>query len=237
MPSTKSPDSSQIFEGLSPLVKGHLPLDAAIADALLNDILDRRYPAGTWIREQDIADRFKVSRSPVREALRQVASLGFVVVRPWRGAQVIELSLEETEEIFELLEVIYGVIAKQAVGKLTSEHHRGLEKILIPVFKAVDRNEKSQAIRAAFAFGLYMARHGASRPSYNLILRIGRLALWQNQLLETEGEDYMRPAGEILGALLAAIIARDGNSAEALARVSVSFARNALLKRLQAAQS
>lgn len=91
MPSSTFSDKPEDYEGFSPLEKGPLPLDAAIANALLNDILDRRYPAGAWIREQDIADRFKVSRSPVREALRQVASLGFVVVRPWRGAQVIKL--------------------------------------------------------------------------------------------------------------------------------------------------
>jgi GntR family transcriptional regulator, rspAB operon transcriptional repressor len=221
----------------SPLVKKHLPLDAAIADALLNDILDRRYPAGAWIKEQDVADRFQVSRSPVREAFRQVASLGFVVVRPWRGAQVIDLSIDETEQIFELLEVVYGVIARQATRKLTHEDHLDLANILEPAIESVAAGANNEGIRAAFFFGLQMARRGASRSSYELILRVGRLALWQNQLLEAEGDDYTRPAGDILRSLLAAIVARDANSAEALARVSVSFARTALLNRLRKRES
>jgi len=216
----------------APLIKTHLPLDAAIADALLSDILERRYPPGTWIREQDVADRFSVSRSPVREALRQVASLGFVVVRPWRGAQVIELSISDTQHIFDLLEVIYGVVARQAATNLKPHHHAALNAILQPALGALETGEAGAGIEAAFALGLYMGRHGASRTSYDLNLRIGRLALWQNKLLEGEDDSYLRPATEILRALLAAIVAGDAHSAEALAKVSVSFARTALLARL-----
>ncbi|MFN9935459.1 MAG: GntR family transcriptional regulator, partial [Hyphomonadaceae bacterium] len=105
----------------------NLPLDTLIAEALLVDILNRQYRPGEWIREQDVADRFGVSRSPVREALRQVGRFGFVVVRPWRGAQVIELSIAETHHIFDLLEVVYGVTARQGAAYLTAQDCDTLE--------------------------------------------------------------------------------------------------------------
>jgi GntR family transcriptional regulator, rspAB operon transcriptional repressor len=211
-----------------------LPLDTVIAEALLIDILNRKYPPGAWIREQEVADQFAVSRSPVREALRQVARFGFVVVRPWRGAQVIELSVAETRHIFDLLEVVYGVTAKLGATYLTHEDCNKLEDILQPAIQASAGGPRGPAIDAAYNFGRYIARRGPSRAGHDLLMQIGRLALWQNKLLISESLDYLVPAVGILRALLEALRAGDGAAAEALARASVAFGRKAILEKIAA---
>jgi GntR family transcriptional regulator, rspAB operon transcriptional repressor len=210
----------------------NLPLDTLIAEALLVDILNRQYRPGEWIREQEVADRFGVSRSPVREALRQVGRFGFVVVRPWRGAQVIELSIEETHHIFDLLEVVYGVTARQGATYLTPEDCDTLEAILAPAFMATQGGSREAAIDASFNFGRFIARRGPSRAGYDLLVQIGRLALWQNKLLMAESIDYFEPAVGILRGLLVSLRAGDAQAAETLARASVAFGRKAILEKI-----
>lgn len=212
----------------------NLPLDTLIAEALLVDILNRQYRPGEWIREQDVADRFGVSRSPVREALRQVGRFGFVVVRPWRGAQVIELSIAETHHIFDLLEVVYGVTARQGAAYLTAQDCDTLEAILAPAFLATEGGAREAAIDASFNFGRYIAKLGPSRAGYDLLVQIGRLALWQNKLLMAESIDYFEPAVGILRALLLSLRAGDAQAAETLARASVAFGRKAILEKISA---
>jgi DNA-binding FadR family transcriptional regulator len=72
----------------------NLPLDVEIANRLIREIIGLKLAPGSWLREQEIAARFGVSRSPVREALRHIAKQGFVEMHPWRGAQLVELSGE-----------------------------------------------------------------------------------------------------------------------------------------------
>jgi DNA-binding GntR family transcriptional regulator len=212
----------------------NLPLDTLIAEALLVDILNRQYRPGEWIREQEVADRFGVSRSPVREALRQVARFGFVLVRPWRGAQVIELSVAETHHIFDLLEVVYGVTARQGATYLTPEDCDTLEAILAPAFKVAQGGSREAAIDAAFNFGRFIAKRGPSRAGYNLLVEIGRLALWQNKLLMAESIDYFEQSVGILRALLVSLRAGDAHASEILARASVAFIRKAILEKVSA---
>ena len=105
-------------ETLKPAVSDELsaklPLDVAIANRLIRDIIALRYPPGSWLREQEIAERFGVSRYPVREALRHVTKQGYLEMHPWRGAQLVELSEDTTVHIFDMLEALYGVVARQS---------------------------------------------------------------------------------------------------------------------------
>ena len=60
-------------------------LSDRIRNALTDEIASGRLPAGAALDEQDLADRFGASRTPVREALRQLSVSGLVEMRPRRG--------------------------------------------------------------------------------------------------------------------------------------------------------
>ena len=92
-------------EGEAPAVRkglGHRTIAAAAADELRRRILDGSYPGGRPLRQDALAEEFRISRIPVREALLQLEAEGLVRILPHRGAIVSELSIEEIEDIFEL---------------------------------------------------------------------------------------------------------------------------------------
>lgn len=73
-----------------------------IADALREAIVRGIFQEGQSLRQDEIATQFKVSRIPVREALRQLEAEGLVVLYPNRGAIVSVLSASEAQEISEI---------------------------------------------------------------------------------------------------------------------------------------
>lgn len=72
-----------------------------ICNVLKNDISTGGYPAGYRLREQELLERYHISRSPIREALHQLAAEGLITEIPNRGALVRKLSAEEIVELFE----------------------------------------------------------------------------------------------------------------------------------------
>jgi DNA-binding GntR family transcriptional regulator len=83
-----------------------------IADGLGIAILQGEYAAGERIGEQDVADRYGVSRGPVREALRTLASRGLVELEPRRGAFAIGISLDIIADFFNVRGSLMGLAAR-----------------------------------------------------------------------------------------------------------------------------
>jgi DNA-binding GntR family transcriptional regulator len=79
------------------------------------------YPPGMRLDEQELASSFGVSRTPIREALIQLGSVGLLEVRPRRGATVPEMSAERLCEMFEVmagLEAMCGRLAARRIQPL-----------------------------------------------------------------------------------------------------------------------
>jgi DNA-binding GntR family transcriptional regulator len=95
----------------------------AIADEVVEElnrqILDGRIPLGTWLRQDAVADDFKVSRTPVREAFRALQGQGVLEVHPRRGALVRGLSVREVRENYSVRAVLEGY-----AGSLAADHAR-----------------------------------------------------------------------------------------------------------------
>ncbi|MEO0821504.1 MAG: GntR family transcriptional regulator [Pseudomonadota bacterium] len=85
------------------LAAEHAPVASSAVHATLRaEILDGRLEGGAPLRQGEIAQRFGVSKIPVREALRQLESEGLVAFRPRRGAIVREISDTEVLELFDV---------------------------------------------------------------------------------------------------------------------------------------
>src|SRR5690349_19192547 len=89
-----------------------LSLPEQIAEQVGNAIIKGFFEPGHRIQEQDLADRFAVSRGPVREALRILEKDGMVQILPRRGAQVTRLDVDEVNEIFEIRTSLFGLAAR-----------------------------------------------------------------------------------------------------------------------------
>ena len=92
---------------------------------LADEIVRGTLPPGSALDESDIARRFNVSRTPVREALRQLAASGLVDARAHRGAVVAQPSIERLSGMFEAMAELEALCAGLAAERMTpAERHR-----------------------------------------------------------------------------------------------------------------
>lgn len=77
------------------------------------------YPPGTRLDEQELADTFGVSRTPVREALIQLASVGLIEIKPRRGATVPEIGADRICEMFEVMAELEAMCGRLSARRIT----------------------------------------------------------------------------------------------------------------------
>jgi DNA-binding GntR family transcriptional regulator len=111
------------------------PLYEDVAERLRAQIFAHELAPGSWLDEQSLAAQFGISRTPMREAIKVLASEGLVTTKMNRGAYVTEVDRGDLEQIFTVLSLLEAQAAKETALKATEEdltkldnlHHR-LEK-------------------------------------------------------------------------------------------------------------
>lgn len=88
---------------------------------LLNAIMSYEIKPGEVIVEQEISDQLGISRTPIREAFKQLESEGLVHHFPSRGTFVTNLTVQDVEEIFQLRELFELTALKSAIDRITKE--------------------------------------------------------------------------------------------------------------------
>jgi DNA-binding GntR family transcriptional regulator len=100
-----------------------------VAERLRQRIFAHELPPGTWIDEQALAVDYGISRTPLREALKVLASEGLVTLKPRRGCYVTEISERDLDEIFPLMAMLEGRCAFEATQKAKADDLARLESI------------------------------------------------------------------------------------------------------------
>ena len=99
-----------------------------IAVVLEEEIVSGELPPGTVLRQEQLSERFAVSRTPIREALRRLAALGLVSFVPNRGVRVRTLSHEELREAFLVRAELESLATELAAPRMTEEDLAELEE-------------------------------------------------------------------------------------------------------------
>lgn len=101
----------------------------AIRRRLADLILANEFPSGAKLDEQELASAFGVSRTPVREALRQLDASGLVEIRPRRGAIIVPVDKEKIGLAFEAAAELESVTASWAAVRATLGERKQLLKL------------------------------------------------------------------------------------------------------------
>lgn len=117
-------------------------------------ILSGQVPAGAPLRQDDLARRLGVSRTPLREALQRLEAEGLVRLDVHKGAMVAKPSIAQVSEIFELQEVLETIAASSAIEHKTEPDVAELREIL-DAHRLVDDPTKWGARNAEFHTRLY----------------------------------------------------------------------------------
>lgn len=99
-----------------------------IYEALRSEVLTCRLSPNQEIREQELATRYAVSRSPVREALSRLAREGLVTVTPRQGYRVNPISVADAEHLFSFRAVVEPACAEAAARRASDDVLRDLDR-------------------------------------------------------------------------------------------------------------
>lgn len=103
-------------------------LSGRVFHRIREDILSGKYTRDEVLKEKSLGDDLDVSRTPVREALRQLELEGLVTIIPNKGAYVVGISQKDIRDIYEIRARLEGLCAKWAAQNITSEQIAELEE-------------------------------------------------------------------------------------------------------------
>ncbi len=141
------------------MAEDNYSLGSRVFHKIRKGILSGKYAANEELKEKNIGDELGVSRTPVREALRQLELEGLVSIIPNKGAYVVGLSKKDIRDIYEMRSLLEGLCAKWAAVNVTEEQLNELEEnIFLSEFHAGKQNwEQMVELDNRFHEILYLA--------------------------------------------------------------------------------
>ena len=132
-----------------------------LRQVLEEDIATGRLPPGSRLEEVVLAERFGVSRTPIREALQKLSASGLVELRPRRSAVVASLSLEKLLEMFEVMAETEAICGRLAARRMLPEERDALQAQHERCARAVRSGDADSyyAENAAFHGLIYAGTH------------------------------------------------------------------------------
>ncbi|MEE1249504.1 MAG: GntR family transcriptional regulator [Lachnospiraceae bacterium] len=122
-------------------------LSTKVFHTIREDILSGKYRPNEELKEKNIGDEFGVSRTPVREALRQLELEGLVSIIPNKGAYVVGISKSDIQDIYEIRARLEGLCAKWACEHITKEQLDALdENVYLSEFHAEKEGHVQQIL-------------------------------------------------------------------------------------------
>jgi len=114
-------------------------LSVETANRLRDMIIEGELAPASRLSERKLCEDLSVSRTPLREAFKMLASEGFVELQPNRGARVAVLSEDDVQELFEIAGALESLAAELAAEKITDEDLAELKSLH---FEMVDRHQR-----------------------------------------------------------------------------------------------
>lgn len=193
---------------------------------LIEEIRRGELLPGARLRETDLAVRLGISRTPVREAIRQLEADGLVVHLPRQGASIRSLDYAEIAELYEMRAVLEGTAARLA-ARSASDMELAELSALNEEFAVAESGQSAYELNRQFHLMLLNAAKNRFLVKSTNALRKTMLILGTSTLTEHE---RAAAAAEEHQRVIDAVTARDGQRAEACMRQHIEAAHRARLK-------
>jgi DNA-binding GntR family transcriptional regulator len=207
-----------------------IPLSEAVFRSLCQALRIGLYRPGDRLREEDVAQRLKVSRTPVREALGRLMAKGFVEPAGGRGLIVRSLDTAEVLELYAMREILEGAAARLAAQYVSPPEIDALRDLEEAFEAQISDPGEMARLNRAFHETIFRAARNRYLDSALQELQDG-IALLGATTFTVSGRPST--AAEEHRALIAAIGARDPDRAERLARSHIQEALRSRLKLMQ----
>jgi len=177
-----------------------------LKDEIENEIITGHYRPGERLNEAFLAERYGVSRTPIREALRTLAASGLLDVRPNRGAVVAFISPDRLFEMFEVMGEMEAMCGRLAARRMTEAEHRELDAAhaACGVAEQTGESDRYYYENERFHFCIYEGSHNGflAEQCKNLHRRLQPYRRLQLRVRNRMATSY-REHGEIAAAIKA----------------------------------
>jgi len=197
-----------------------------LASAIADGILDGTFKPGERLDEVGLAQQHGVSRTPVREALRQLTTSGLIDMRPRKGAVVSKATPEQVESLFVAMAEMEATCARLCALSMTPVERRRLQARQEAMMALADSGSPDDYSDANVAFhsAIYAGAHNAPLADYAMGLR-RRVGPFRRAQFRMEGR--LKRSNEEHGAVVRAILAGDAAGAHAAMLHHVSLVEDA----------
>lgn len=200
--------------------KDRYSLRGKVYESIREDILSGRYPQNMELKEAAIGAELGVSRTPVREALRQLELEGLVNIIPNRGAYVNMITAKDVQDIYVIRSMLEGQCARWATEYITEEQLEDLEETLcLSEYHTKKGNyEKLYELDSLFHEQLYAASNSrilnhVLSDFHDYVKRVRKATLASQDRSVKSTEEHR--------AIFEAVKERDADKAEELAKIHV----------------
>ncbi|MCB1387634.1 MAG: GntR family transcriptional regulator [Rhodobacteraceae bacterium] len=214
-----------------------LTLPEQIADGICSAILSGEYQPGERIREIPLASAYKVSRGPIREALRLLEQEGLVTFEPRRGAQVTELSISEVEQLFDIRAALSSLAAINAASNIQPGDLHQLRSLVAQMKQHAEAGGDAIHYTALSSQCGQIIAGAAQNPRLLTMLK----SLWRQTLryaqLGLHSADRRRESAQLWADLVQAIERGDAGRAGEINADTIRRSKESVLRLLRAQQA
>jgi DNA-binding GntR family transcriptional regulator len=210
-------------------IERHQTLREKILETIRDAILKGNMKPGERVSEPDLAERFGISRTPIREAFRQLESEGYLHVVPRKGAVVASLSERDIEEFYAIKIILEGFAARMAAEKLTARDLERLESINERLQKIASEGDVKNFFRVHNEFHEVFIKAAGNEKLHDminqLVMKFKRLrlaSLSQPGRMEISVEDHRN--------MIQAFKDHDGDRADSLVRHAATIGAGVLIQ-------
>ena len=196
-----------------------------VRQRLADEIAEGLLAPGMAIDETEVALRFGVSRTPVREAIRDLAAMGLVRTRPHRSALVTRPSPEHLRDMFEVMAELESSCAAHAAKRMTPSERNDLVSVHEDMARIVQDNDtqRYRAVNEQFHGAIYLGSHNEYLVELTLATR-KRLSPFRRAQFQSPGR-LARSYAEH-DAIMTAILRGEADAAVAAMRNHILVVEN-----------
>lgn len=212
-------------------LKSKVSMSNTVYLKIKEDIINNRLKPGEKLVEENLAEEFCVSRTPIREALKQLDKDGLVTYYPRRGSFVSEISINDLQELYDVREVLEGLAIKHICMNIGSQNIKLLENIVANMDEAIKVGDFDQmkSLHKEWTEATLFLTKNSLLKNYLIAVTKNLVRLRKISLHEPEQSlDAYKETKDILNA----IVKNDPEESERLARLHVKNARMRFEKNL-----
>jgi len=208
------------------------PLRELVLDAIRTAIMNGTLKPRERLMEIQLAEELGVSRTPIREALRNLELEGFIVMMPRKGAYVSDLSFKDIADVFEIRAALEGLAAALAAERITEEELETMERLLVEKQESITQKDIDRLVEVDTKFHELMYQASRNQRLSNIISNL-REQIQRFRLTSLSYPGRNKESLEEHKKLVEAIQSRDVQLARQLASEHIENAENALIECLK----